>query len=242
MKIIPVLDILGGVAVHAVKGERKQYKPLKSVLSTSSNPLDVASAFRRLGFAELYVADLDAIIRNQPNLALFNKIAETTGLGLMVDAGVADLERAEVLLANHISKAIIGTETLHSIGFVREAVHSFGSHRTVVSLDLKNGRLLGHFDFANLEPADLLKEFQRIGVKQVIVLDLARVGSGEGVDIAFLKKVLAKLDLEVFVGGGVRDLNDLVELRNLGVSGVLLATALHSGRIKVEELKRAGLF
>jgi len=79
-----------------------------------------------------------------------------------------------------------------------------------------------------------------MGVKRVIVLDLARVGSGEGIDITFLKKMLEELELEVFVGGGVRDLNDLVELNSLGFSGVLLATALHSGSITRDEMKRAG--
>ncbi len=44
--------------------------------------------------------------------------------------------------------------------------------------------------------------------------------------------------MDVFVGGGVRDIKDLVELKNLGVSGVLVATALHSGKISIEELKK----
>jgi len=236
-----VLDILDGVAVHAVRGERKQYKPLKSALSASANPLDVASAFKGLGFAELYVADLDAISRNQPNLAIINQITKNTGLRLMVDAGVTDLERAEELLANHVSKVVVGTETLVRTGFVREAVRSFGSDRVILSLDLKNGRLLGEFDFGHREPMALLKEFQRMGVKQVIVLDLARVGSGEGVDVPFLKRVLEELELEVFVGGGVRNLADLIELKSLGISGVLLATALHSGSITADALKHAGL-
>jgi phosphoribosylformimino-5-aminoimidazole carboxamide ribotide isomerase len=242
LKIIPVLDILNGVAVHAVRGERKNYKPLKSVVCASADPIDVAMAFKRLGFAELYLADLDAISRNQPNLAIVNETAKTTGLRLMVDGGVTDLERAEKLLANRVSKVVVGTETLRDINFVSEAVHSFGSSRIVVSLDLKNGRLLYESDFGKFpEPLDLLREFQKMGVKQVIVLDLARVGSGEGVDVLFLKKVLDELELEVFVGGGARDINDLLELNNLRVSGVLLATALHSGSITVDELKRAGL-
>ena len=242
LKIIPVLDILNGVAVHAVRGKRQNYKPLKSVICASADPIEVAMAFQQLGFAELYLADLDAISRNQPDMEIVNQIWKATGLRLMVDAGVTDLERAKDLLATPVSKVVIGTETLRSPSFVGEAVRFLGSNRIVVSLDLKNGRSLGEFDFDKFpEPLDLLREFQKMGVKQVIVLDLARVGSGEGVDISFLKKVCEEFDLEVFVGGGVRSLNDILELNSLGISGVLLATALHTGGITLNELKRAGL-
>ena len=90
-------------------------------------------------------------------------------------------------------------------------------------------------------PMCLLREFKEMGVSGVIVLDLTRVGSGEGVNVDFLKKVLEAMSIDVYVGGGVRDINDLVELKELGVSGVLVATALHSGKISIEELKQADL-
>ena len=52
---------------------------------------------------------------------------------------------------------------------------------------------------------------------------------------------LERVNLQILVGGGVRNLDDLVKLKDLGIFGVLLATALHSGKIKVEEITRAGL-
>ena len=71
LKIIPVIDVLGGVVVHAVRGRRKEYQPLKSGLCESTDPVDVAAALKALGFSELYVADLDAITRGQANFAVF---------------------------------------------------------------------------------------------------------------------------------------------------------------------------
>jgi phosphoribosylformimino-5-aminoimidazole carboxamide ribotide isomerase len=65
VKIIPVIDVLGGRVVHAVRGRRKEYQPLKSTLCASTDPVDVAAALKALGFGELYVADLDAITRGQ---------------------------------------------------------------------------------------------------------------------------------------------------------------------------------
>jgi phosphoribosylformimino-5-aminoimidazole carboxamide ribotide isomerase len=80
-----------------------------------------------------------------------------------------------------------------------------------------------------------------MGVSQVIVLDLLRVGSDEGVNFEFLKKVIAEVGVDVYVGGGVRDIGDLVELKNLGASGALVASALHTGKITIEQLKQQNL-
>jgi phosphoribosylformimino-5-aminoimidazole carboxamide ribotide isomerase len=242
LKIIPVLDVLGGIVVHAVRGRRKDYQPLKSVLCASTDPVDVAAALKMLGFSELYVADLDAITGGQPHFALFKRIADKTGLVLMVDAGVTNLKMAEKMLASGVSKVIIGTETLPSVSFVAEAVASFGAAKIIVSLDLMGDRIISGFELGRrAEPMTFLRELEAQGVSQIIVLDLAKVGSGEGVNMFFLREVLKTVKAEVLVGGGVRDVKDLVELKGLGVLGVLVATALHSGEISPESLKQAAL-
>ena len=242
MKIIPVIDVLGGIAVHAVRGRRKEYQPLKSILCASADPVDVAVSLEALGFDKLYVADLDAITGGQPAFSLFKRIADKTGLDLMVDAGITDLKKAEEVLKSRVSKVIIGTETLANTSFVAEAVESFGSEKIIVSLDLMGDRILSSFELGRLaEPITFLRELEKQGVSQVIVLDLAKVGSSEGVNTAFLREVLANIKAKVLVGGGVRDVKDLVELQDLGVFGVLVATALHVGKIVPEDLKQAGL-
>jgi phosphoribosylformimino-5-aminoimidazole carboxamide ribotide isomerase len=242
LKVIPVIDMLNGVAVHAVRGERKNYQPLKSLLSVSPDPLDVARAFSRIGFGELYLADLNAITGNGDNLGMIQRIAKETSMQLMVDGGVADVEKAETFLQHGASAIIVGTETLTDIAFLKEAVRMFGAERLVVSLDMKQGHLLAKFRLDRFPDAvALLKELQRIGVKRVIVLDLARVGSGEGVDVDFLRTVLENVSIDVWVGGGVRNIDDLLMLRDMGIAGVLLATALHSGKITVEQIAGAGL-
>ena len=171
-----------------------EYQPLQSILCKSVEPLEVAKAFKALGFSELYIADLDAITSGTVNFQVFKRIAEETGLKLMVDAGVTDLETAEKLLDSGVSKVVIGTETLQSKSFVGEAVRLFGSERVIVSLDLKGDKVLVKLGFDGCkEPLCLLREFKEMGVSGVIVLDLARVGSGEGVNVDFLKKVLEEV-------------------------------------------------
>lgn len=240
MKVIPVIDIFDGSAVHAVKGKRHDYKPLMSVLCASSDPLDVAFAFKKLGFGELYVADLDSIMGRNSNLDTVKQMAEKTGLHLMVDAGVSDIKRAVQVIQHGASKLVIGTETLTRMGFVQDIVRLLGSDRVVVSYDMKNGKLLAKFSLSEFQNSiSVLLNFQRMGLTQVILLDLAKVGSETGVDSTFLCQVLETTDLRVLVGGGVRNIDDLLKLSKMGVSGVLIATALHFGRITIEEIAKA---
>jgi phosphoribosylformimino-5-aminoimidazole carboxamide ribotide isomerase len=183
LRIIPVIDILDGIVVHAVKGQRSKYQPLKSQICNSTDPLKVALAFREFDFKSLYIADLNAIMRKGNNSAAIKEIATRTGLELMVDSGTNRLQQIQELIDNKISKVIIGTETLLTINFVKEAISSFGTDKLVLSLDLKNGKVLGKFENANiLDSIMLAKKLEELQVSEVIVLDLARVGSQEGVD------------------------------------------------------------
>jgi phosphoribosylformimino-5-aminoimidazole carboxamide ribotide isomerase len=242
LKVIPVIDVLNKIVVHAVRGIRKEYQPLQSVITKSFEPSVVALTFKNFGFSDLYVADLDAIIDCSTDFNILNTIGDKTDIKLMVDAGVTSIERAQKLLDSGVSKLIIGTETLQKESFVSDAVRLFGSERVVVSLDLKGNKILAKFGFDGcIDPFCLLRQFKEMGVSQIIVLDLLRVGSGEGVNVDFLKKVIAEVGIDVYVGGGVRDINDLVELKNLGVSGALVATALHTGKISIDQLKQKNL-
>lgn len=241
LKVIPVIDVLDGVVVHAVRGERKHYKPLNSIISDSSDPVRVAAVFRELGFGELYIADLNAIIGRGDNFHAIQRISKETGLRLMIDAGVAETERANTIAGLGTSSVVVGTETMTRIAFVEEAIQSLGNDRIIVSLDLRNGQLLAKFCFDGVPSLiAVLQGFRKMGVRRFIVLDLARVGSGQGVDIALTCEIVRYVDAEIFVGGGVRGINELLELRDIGVAGVLLATSLHSGKIAVDQIVANG--
>jgi len=241
MKVIPVVDILNGKVVHAIKGKRKDYKPIQSSLTSSAEPLEVAEVFKNNGFRELYVADLDAIIDCSMNFQILKKIVDKTGLELMVDAGITSLDRAQKLLESGVSKLIIGTETLTKKSFVSEAIRLFGKDCVVVSIDLKDGKVLVKPDFDGCtEALCLIGEFVEMGVSNFIILDLTKVGSSEGINIDLFKHIRDTLILEIYAGGGARDIQDLIELKKVGVSGVLVATALHNGKITVQQLKAEG--
>jgi phosphoribosylformimino-5-aminoimidazole carboxamide ribotide isomerase len=73
----------------------------------------------------------------------------------------------------------------------------------------------------------------RLGVRRLLVLDLARVGCAGGTGTRELcARLCAKYpQVSVSAGGGVRHRGDLYELQQCGVQAVLVASALHDGRI-----------
>jgi len=243
LKVVPVIDVLNGVVVHAIRGNRGEYQPLKSVLTASVDPVEVASVFKLQGFSELYLADLDAISDNKLNFDLYSGLAQL-GFNFMVDAGVTDIKTAELLRSCGVSKIIIGTETLQNITFIKETVQQMGAEHIIVSLDIKDGKVLTQPNFDG--PTDLfslLETFCTIGVSEFILLDLSRVGSNEGINIELLKKTLTTLNGRgVYVGGGVQTIDELLHLEELDVLGVMFATALHSGKISICDLRKANLF
>jgi phosphoribosylformimino-5-aminoimidazole carboxamide ribotide isomerase len=241
LKIIPVIDVLNGIAVHAVHGERRHYRPLRSALCSSVDPLEVALTFESLGFDRLYLADLDAILGKSANFALYQRIHAKTNLDFMVDAGVAEITKAEKLLKAGVPEIVIGTETLRNLDFVNQAIKSFGEDRVVVSVDLKRGKVMSVLENVKpMGPVLLAKTLEEIGIDQIILLDLDRVGTERGANVEVLKDVLEKTKVKVLVGGGIRSVQDLENLRILGVSGALVATALHNGKLEVNELKSKG--
>ena len=241
MKIIPVLDLLNGIAVHAMRGERNKYRPLKSGLNPSPDPLELAKAFDSLGFDELYTADLDAILKDEEDFSVFTRTASETDLTLMVDAGISDLGRAGRVLEAGASIIIIGTETLTDLGFAGEAVRALGEDRVIVSVDLKGGELLSRSEsIRSMSPLRLVKTLEEMGVTRIIVLDLARVGSEQGVNMGIVEEVLEETGVEVITGGGMRGIGDLEQARDLGVSAALISTVLHSGKLTAANLKSKG--
>jgi phosphoribosylformimino-5-aminoimidazole carboxamide ribotide isomerase len=232
MRVIPVIDLKSGAAVHAVRGERERYRPLRSEIAAGSDPVEITRAFRAaLGLDELYVADLDAIAGGAVQVKLIAALAAEARL--MVDAGVTEPATARRLLGLGAARVVIGTETLPDAAVLERLREELPDAPLALSLDLRAGRVLSPDPaLAELAAGDALARLGRLGLREVIVLDLARVGSGAGPDIALIRELHARFpDLELLAGGGVRDAADLQALQAAGAGGALVATALHSGAL-----------
>lgn len=235
MRVIGVIDLKGGVAVHARGGRRDAYAPVRSQLLAPDQPGDataLARAYRdRAGLAEIYVADLDAItgVARTPQ-DLRGVLA--AGLPLMVDAGTATVEAARRVSAQGAARVVVGLETLHAFDDLGEIVHGIGARHVVFSLDIADGRAVTRAGarFAGDTPLALAQRAATVGAQAVLVLDLGRVGRSSGPDLALLRSMRATLpDCDVLVGGGIRGVADLDQLADAGCDGVLVGTALHAG-------------
>jgi phosphoribosylformimino-5-aminoimidazole carboxamide ribotide isomerase len=242
MRIIPVLDLTAGVVVRAAGGRRREYRPVVSPLTTSSRPLDVADAFRaHFGLTELYVADLDAIGGAPPALDLYAAL-RAAGFRLWVDAGVLAADRALALAEAGIERVVVGLETAAGPDVLADACREYGD-RVVFSLDLKGGMPLGDAAAWGGEDARAVAEKAvAAGARRLLVLDLARVGGGGGTHTEGLCARLAAAHpgVEVSAGGGVRDVEDLRRLKACGVRAALVASALHDGGLRKEDLEELG--
>jgi phosphoribosylformimino-5-aminoimidazole carboxamide ribotide isomerase len=238
MRVIPVIDLKSGAAVHAVRGERERYRPLRSRIVDGSNAVDVARAVReRFQLDELYVADLDAIAGGPGNEQVVAALAREART--MVDAGVASATGVVRLLELGVARVVIGTETLPGAAAFADLKVELPDAPLAISLDLRAGRVLSPDPaLADLEPADALARLAEAGAREAIVLDLARVGSGAGPDARLIRVLHARCpEIELLAGGGVRDGGDLRALAAVGAAGALVATALHGGALCADELR-----
>lgn len=232
MRVIPVLDIRDGIAVHAVAGQRERYKPLVGGVAGSSEPVEVAAAFENLGFREMYIADLDGIMKGCPDYPTIEKIKEKTGLALLVDAGVSSIADIEKLKKTGADKVIVSTESTRSADFPADACKVFGREKIVLSIDVKNDEVLSGCERIKSKiPQDVAAKFAE-HAGEIILLDLSRVGMGKGPNLDLCRKVVgAAHGTNIIYGGGIHSDDDIELLRKAGVSGALVGSAVHDGRI-----------
>ena len=230
MRLIPVIDILNGVVVRGIAGQRDQYRPLQSAITDSVDPLRVATAIReRFGLRELYVADLDAITRESRDFELYRQLSDRIP-HTWIDAGVTHAQVACEVLETGFERVIIGSESCTSPACFAEIVQAVPPARLTFSLDLKSGESLASPQWGKT-PLDVASSAIKSGAKSIIILDLATVGTGAGVSTLDLCAQLRQQhgsELEIITGGGLRNQDDLCRLEDAQVDAVLVASALHA--------------
>jgi HisA/HisF family protein len=246
VRIIGVIDVLGGRAVHARAGARDRYAPVQNVAGWPIDPGNVQMLAEHytdvLGIREIYVADLDAILNEQPQDDVTRRLVSLEA-PLWVDAGVRSVDNARRVIELGASRVIVGLETLPSFGVLSGICAAIGSDRAAFSLDLREGQPIVA-NGARLDGAQSPEEIANLavmaGAGTLIVIDLARVGTGRGIDGNLLGRIQSIARTATLVaGGGVRNWDDLVQAARAGCSAALVASALHNGRITAAEIAEA---
>lgn len=241
MQVIPVLDLLDGHVVRAVRGERTAYLPIQSSLATTSEPLHIARALLAAsGARTLYIADLGAILQRGAHAGTLAALrAALPGTDIWLDAGYADYASMRSLF-DHIDRLgsnsgcpashelatlvpVFGTESLHDIDALHAAEAAGLS--PILSLDHRAGRLL----LAN--PA--LERTSSWWPRRVIAMTLDQVGSYAGPDLTTFEHIRANASAhtDVIGAGGIRHRADMTAAARIGATAWLVASALHDGQI-----------
>lgn len=245
MDVVPVIDLRQGAVVRAVAGQRHLYRPLVSPLVEDATAATLARTLRdRFGFRRAYVADLDAIERGEPDVAGWRAIAHQ-GLHMWLDAGLGTLKAADAT-RKHLRKEqvgatlVIGLETLTSPGELAAICAALGADQVIFSLDLRCGRPITQIaSWQSLSPYAIAQQAIAMGVRRLLILDLADVGQAGGVStVALCRQIRGDFPtVELIAGGGVRGWEDLVCLAEAGCSAALVSSALHQGRLTRDQIQ-----
>jgi len=244
MRLIAVMDILGGVVVRAVGGRRDQYRPLTSQIARSPRPLDVAHGFLSLGLNEIYIADLDALLGSAPNEELFHQLGAD---GLYRESPLlwVDTGKQRSPLSPQVHKAgrtrhilpLESLDTMDEIGALQPEYDAF-------SLDLCGGSPLNNraTNIPTMPPLSLAARAVAAGFQTLFVIDVGGVGTAKGPRTLEICRAIKDRwpHVELISGGGVRDSCDLQSLADNGCDAALVSTALHNRNIDPTKATPAG--
>ena len=224
---------MDGQVVHARRGQREAYEMLRSTLCSDAKPASMLAGLLRLfPFRTVYIADLDALLGKMPQTGLirqltvaFPEVRFWIDCGLPAEIGSMDSRFGRI-------SPVIGSESLldDHLGRLRDMRGLY-----ILSLDFRDQTLAGAGQL--LQRADLWPD-------RVILMNLSRVGSFAGPDIETAAHFISNYPGHSWVAaGGVRDEGDLEALARQGLSGVLVASALHNGaidRVTLQKYDRPG--
>lgn len=232
--VIPVLDLKDGGVVHARAGKyahagkRAEYRPIATPFGPPHDAVSIARALLGITFSPtLYVADLDSILGQGHNFDVCRELADAfPATELWIDAGISNLSDCAFWLPLDAT-LVIGSETIAGVEAWNTIRGSFGG-KFVLSLDFDEQGLRG--------PKDVMAD---VGLwpDRLILMSLGRVGTEVGPDLNRLNETLkVSGSREIYVAGGVSGRDDVAKVAQAGASGLLAATALHSGAITQKEI------
>lgn len=230
MILFPAIDLKGGMCVRLLRGE------MASATVFNDDPGEQAASFAAQGFRWIHVVDLDgAFAGSSVNTDAIRRILSMSRLPVQLGGGIRSLEAISHWLSIGVTRVILGTVAVTNPGLVREAARLFPG-RVVVGIDAREGRVAiqGWGEGTDVSAVALAREVSGWGIGAIIHTDIARDGTGLGLNLRETGLVADASAVPVIASGGVGSLADLKALASLGhanIAGAVCGRALYDGRL-----------
>jgi phosphoribosylformimino-5-aminoimidazole carboxamide ribotide isomerase len=231
MIIYPAIDIKDGRCVRLVQGK------FNDVTVYSDHPVEMAMKFEQLGAEYLHVVDLDGARLGEPqNIAAISEMAVKVGIPLQLGGGIRSIEMIEIILCKGIQRVILGTSAVRDPELVKKAVGAFGNS-LAVAIDAKDGMVAieGWAKTSEFTAIGFAKKMEELGAKTIIYTDISRDGMLTGPNLKAMEDMVKAVGIDVIASGGVTNIQDIKNLKEIGVSGAIVGKALYTGDIDLKE-------
>ena len=153
-----------------------------------------------------------------------------------IGGGIRSEKDFESYVEAGAKRIILGSVALTNKVLVKWCAAKYPS-LTAVGIDAENGFVSteGWLCRGNVEYAELAKEMESIGVKNIIFTDISRDGTLEGPNTEQLAKLKETVDINITASGGIRDINDIKACKSLGLYGAICGKSLYSGTLDLRE-------
>ena len=231
MIILPAIDIKDRTPVRLYQGE------FDTVHKVAENALQTAKQFEQAGTEWIHMVDLDGACEGHPvNDDIFIEVAEQTNLKVELGGGIRTLEDIARYIEGGISRVILGSVALHNPALVREAVARYGA-AIAVGIDAKDGMVRGSgwLEASDVHFVDLAKAMGEAGVRTIIYTDISKDGTLSGPSVAHYEQLIAACpEVNIIASGGIRDIDNIKELKVAGLYGAICGKSLYEGTLSLE--------
>ncbi|HJK66148.1 MAG TPA: 1-(5-phosphoribosyl)-5-[(5-phosphoribosylamino)methylideneamino]imidazole-4-carboxamide isomerase [Methanocorpusculum sp.] len=235
MEIFPAVDVLRGMCVQLVQGER-------STATIYGTPLENAERWINAGAKNLHVVNLDgAFSTSSENVKVIREVVAGTDVFVQVGGGIRSIADARGWLDAGVDRIIVSTFATKEPKALTALADEFGSERIMAGVDARAGEIAvsGWQETAGdyIEWAQL---FEQLGAGSLLYTNVDVEGLQAGIAQEPVKELIEAVSIPVVVAGGVSSVADVSALRRLGAAGCVLGSALYSGKIHLNEaLKEA---
>ena len=231
--VIPSVDIIYGRVARLLRGDPKHILSYEHL----TDPVTVAKIWESEGARLIHVVDLDAALGRGDNIEIVSRIIRSLNVPVQVGGGIRSIERAHQIISLGAKRIVIGSMAFKEPNTFRALLDEFGPEKIIVALDHLDGVVVvdGWREGTGVGLREAARRFTDMGVRFLLVTAVRRDGSLEGPDLENLSKIL-DLNVNIIASGGVRSLEDIMALKELGLYGVIVGRALYEGRISIRNL------